>query len=155
MRFDGERRLSASRDVVWHALHDAEVLRELVTGCESMTPLGAGTYAATMLARVGPMSDTYRGTFTIDDLREGHELRVQVRARGRCGRLDLDLRVRLVDGDRPGSTGLSYVAEAKVGGLVSRISGAALRVFGNHFTGCFFRGLDRVAAAPDRVLAPA
>ena len=155
MRFDGKQQLSASRDVVWHALHDTEVLRELVTGCESMTPLSAGTYAATMVARVGPVTDTYRGTFTIDDLREGHELRVKVRARGRCGRLDLDLRVWLGDGARPGSTTLTYVADATVGGLVSRMAGAALRVAGNHFTGCFFRGLDRVAATPARVLVPA
>jgi carbon monoxide dehydrogenase subunit G len=155
MRFDGKRQVSAARGVLWHALHDPQVLSRIVTGCESMTHIDAGTYAATMVARVGPMTDTYRGTFTIVDLRDAEELRVRVGARGRCGRLDLDLRVSLADGPGRDSTTLTYVAEAKVGGLVSRISGAALRVFGNHFTGCFFRGLDRVAAAPDRVLAPA
>ena len=133
MRFDGSA-LSASRDIVWHALHDAEVLRELVTGCESMTPLSDGTYAATMVARVGPMTDTYRGTFTIDDLREGQGCASrsgtgQVRpARPRSSRV---ARRRA----RPGSTTLAYVAEATVGGLVSRMAGAALRVAGNHFTG--------------------
>ena len=144
MRFDGQRRVAASREVVWGALHDAEVLRELVTGCESMTPLRDGCYAATMVACVGPVRDTYRGTVTIDDLRDGRELRVQVRARGRCGRLDLDLRVQLADGTGSDSTTLTYVAEASVGGLVSRVAGAALRVFGNHFTACFFQGLERL-----------
>jgi carbon monoxide dehydrogenase subunit G len=150
MRFDGTRQVSASREALWQALHDPHVLREIVTGCESMTHLDAGTYAATMVARVGPMTDTYRGTFTIVDLRDDEELRVRVGARGRCGRLDLDLRVTLVDGARAGTTALSYVADAKVGGLVSRISGAAMRVFGNHFTGCFFRGLEGAVAAPAR-----
>ena len=156
MRFDGKRQVSADRSAVWQALHDPEVLRELVTGCESMTRLRADTYAATMVARVGPMSDTYRGTFTIEDSCVGEELRVVVAARGRCGRLDLVLRVQLTDGPR-GTTALSYVADAKVGGLVSRVSGAALRVFGNHFTGCFFRGLESVIRTPagTRVLVPA
>jgi carbon monoxide dehydrogenase subunit G len=153
MRFDGEREVQVPRSVVWAALHDPEVLRELVTGCESMTPLREGTYAATMVARVGPVNDSYRGTFTIDDLRDGQELRVRVNARGRCGRIELDLRVRLADG--PAGTVLTYVADAKVGGLVSRVAGAALRVFGNHFTGCFFQGLDRVVGAPARGLVPA
>ena len=152
MRFDGRRQVPAPRGEVWQALHDPEVLRELVTGCESMTPLRSGTYAATMVARVGPLNDTYRGTFSIDDHRDGEELGVTVAARGRCGRLDLVLRVRLTDSPA-GTTGLTYVAEAKVGGLVSRVSGAALRVFGNHFTGCFFRGLESLVR--ERVPVPA
>ena len=154
MRFDGKRQVPASREALWQALHDPQVLRDIVTGCESMRHLDGGTYAATMVARVGPMTDTYRGTFTIVDLRDGEELRVRVGARGRCGRLDLDLRVRLADASQ--GTTLAYVAEAEVGGLVARISGAALRVFGNHFTGCFFRGLEGAVAAPaPRALVPA
>ncbi len=152
MMFDGKREVPVSREVVWQALHDPEVLRRLVTGCESMTPVGENTFAATLAARVGPMSDTYRGTFTIDDVRDGEELRVVVRAKGRCGRLELVLRVQL-DGER--TTTLTYVADATVGGLVSRLSGPAMRVFGNHFTGCFFRGLDNVARRRTTVLAPA
>ena len=152
MRFEGQRQVPATRPEVWHALHDPDVLRVLVTGCESMTPLRAGTYAATMVARVGPVGDTYRGTFTIEDPRPGEELRVTVAAKGRCGRLDLVLRVRLADGPR-GTTALSYVADARLGGLVSRVSGAALRVFGTHFTGCFFRDLE--VEVRDRVLVPA
>ncbi len=147
MRFEGTREVSVGRGVVWDALHDPDVLRRLVTGCESMTHLDAGTYAATMVARVGPVTDTYRGTFSVDDLRAGGELRVRVAARGRCGRLDLDLRVRLEDGTRPGTTTLTYLADATVGGLVGRLNGTALRVAGNHFTCCFFRGLDRVTAS--------
>ena len=153
MRFDGTREVSLARDEVWRALHDPEVLRQLVTGCESMTPLRDQTYAATLAARIGPMSDTYRGTFTIVDVRDGEALRVEVGARGRCGKLELVLQVRLADGPR--GTSLTYVADAKVGGLVSRLSGAALRVFGNHFTGCFFRGLERVVPTRNRAFAPA
>lgn len=156
MRFDGKRQVSADRDALWQSLHDPRVLREIVTGCESMTPLGDGTYAATMVARLGPMTDTYRGTFTIVDLRDGEALRVRVGARGRCGRLDLELGVTLADGARPGTTVLSYVAEAEVGGLVARISGAAMRVFGDQVTGCFFRGLEGAVSAPaPRALVPA
>lgn len=154
MRFEGTHQVPAERDTVWEALHDPEVLRRLVTGCESLTHLRGQTYAATMVARVGPVNDTYRGTFAIEDRGDGNELRVSVSAKGRCGRLELDLRVCLVE-DAAG-TAVAYAAEARLGGLVSRISGAALRVFGQHFTGCFFRGLDRVVGTGrTRVLVPA
>ncbi|RYU11992.1 CoxG family protein [Nocardioides iriomotensis] len=143
MRFQGERQVQAPATRVWAALHDRDVLREIITGCEDMRPLTGGVYAATLAARVGPMADSYRGTFSITDVRDGSDLRVRVEAKGRCGRLSVDLRVRLLDTPGHCSTTLRYDAEATVGGLVSRLGRAALTVAGGHFTGCFFRDLDR------------
>ncbi len=142
MRFDGEREVGAPVAQVWRMLHDAEVLRAVVPGCAEMRPLGAGAFAASLQARVGPVADTYRGTFTIDDLRLGTELRVRVDARGRCGRLELTLVVALAEGS-DGSTMLRYLAEAHVRGLVSRLGAPALTVVGGHFTAGFFDDLER------------
>ncbi len=143
MRFSGEQQVHRPVDAVWAALHHREVLRGSIPGCQELVPLGAGRYAATLAARVGPVADTYRGSFSIDDLRSGSELRVLVDGRGRCGRLRLDLRVTLAAAPLRESTVLGYLADATVGGLVSRLGTAALTVAGGHLTGCFFRDLDR------------
>lgn len=142
MRFSGERQVRAPIAAVWDSLHERAVLRTVIPGCHDMVPVGDGEYAATLQARIGPVADTYTGRFTIVDLHPGHELRVQVRARGRCGRLQVDLRVRLSERTL-GTTALHYEADATVGGLVSRLGNATLAVTGGHFTGCFFRDLDR------------
>jgi len=142
MRFDGQREVGAPVAQVWGMLHDGEVLRSVIPGCTEMRPRGAGAFAASLQARVGPVADTYRGTFTIDDLRPGTELRVRVDARGRCGRLELTLLVTLLEGtDR--TTTLGYRADARVRGLVSRLGAPALTVVGGHFTCGFFDDLDR------------
>jgi carbon monoxide dehydrogenase subunit G len=143
MRFTGERQVLAPVAEVWAALHDRDVLRSIIPGCEEMVPLDAGTYAATLRARVGPVTDTYRGSFSIEDLRAGSETRVRVGARGRCGRLEVSLLVALTKGLRPGTTALRYQADATVAGIVSRLGAATLTVAGGHFTSCFFRDLDR------------
>ncbi|HEX4977689.1 MAG TPA: SRPBCC domain-containing protein [Nocardioides sp.] len=143
MRFDGEQEVGAPVAHVWRALHDSTVLRAVIPGCTEMRPVGAGAFAATLQARVGPVADTYRGTFTIDDLHPGTDLHVRVDARGRCGRLELALGVALADGSRPGCSLLRYRAEARVGGLVSRLGTATLSVVGGHFTCGFFHDLDR------------
>lgn len=143
MRFTGERQVQAPVAQVWAALHDRDVLRAIITGCEDMVPLDTDVYAATLAARVGPIADSYRGTFTITDILPGADLRVRVEAKGRCGRLSVDLRVRLVDTPGHGATVLRYDADATVAGLVSRLGRATLTVAGGHFTGCFFRDLDR------------
>jgi carbon monoxide dehydrogenase subunit G len=143
MRFSGQRQVQTPVEQVWEALHDSEVLRAAIPGCEDLVPIDSGRYAATLAARVGPVADTYRGAFSIEDLRPGSELRVRVEGRGRCGRLEVDLRVGLAAGRRPDETALRYEAIASVSGLVARLGNAALTVAGGHLTGCFFRDLDR------------
>jgi carbon monoxide dehydrogenase subunit G len=142
MRFSGEREVPAPIERVWAALHDGEVLRASIPGCEDLVPLRDGVYAATLTARVGPVLATYRGTFSIEDLRSGREIRVGVDGRGRCGRLDADLRVVLTTG-RPATTVLSFDAAAAVSGLVARLGNGSMTLAGHHFTGCFFRDLAR------------
>lgn len=143
MRFSGERQVSSPVTQVWAALHDSEVLRSIIPGCEDLAPLDEGRYAATLRARVGPMTDSYRGAFSITDLRPGTETCVRVAAGGRCGRLEVELRVVLGAGCRTGMTALRYEADATVSGFVSRLGTATLTVAGGHFTTCFFRDLDR------------
>jgi uncharacterized protein len=157
MRFSGERRVTAPVTHVWEALHDVDVLHSIIPGCADVVPRVGSTYSATLQARVGPIADTYRGSFTITDLRPGTDLRVRVRANGRFGRLHVDLAVRLAEGDHPETTSLTYDALAAVGGVVSRMGRPTLTVAGGHFTGCFFRDLERalLAGRPVRKLAPA
>ena len=143
MRFSGERQVRTSVEHVWAALHDREVLRAAIPGCEDLVPLDAGRYAATLAARVGPVADTYRGAFSIEDLCALSELRVRVEGLGRFGRLELDLHVSLTSGRWPGATALRYDAHTTVSGFVARLGNATLTVAGNHLTGCFFRELDR------------
>lgn len=156
MRFDGERSVPATTDVVWAGLHDHEVLRAVVPGCSEMVPLGDQTYSAVLQARVGRIADTYRGTFSVTDVRRGAELRVRVSAGGRFGRLRVDLYVTVAQGPLPGTTLLRYDAEAAVGGVVSRLGGPALTMAGNHFTSRFFRDLERCVrtGGADRRLVP-
>lgn len=146
MRFVDVRQVPAPVDQVWVALHDTSVLRRVIPGCERLTAQGPGSYAATLSARVGRLADTYRGDFEIVDLRPGTALMVRVDARGRCGRLELDLQVRLGRGRSVSSTALAYDAQARVGGLVARLGTAPLSVAGGHLTGCFFRDLERTVA---------
>ena len=143
MRFTDVRHMAAEPEDVWHALHDREVLRTAIPGCERLNPLGGGEYAAILAARVGRLADTYRGSFSILDTVPGTALLVEVAGRGRFGTLDVELKVRLDDGRSRGTTALLYDAHARVGGMVARLGRAPLSVAGGHITGCFFRDLER------------
>jgi carbon monoxide dehydrogenase subunit G len=152
MRFTGERNVAASADEVWSALHDPDVLRRTIPGCRDLTPVGAGDYSATLGVQVGPLSDTYRGLFSVVGHLPTSTIRVHVEGRGRAGRLELDLQVALAAACG-GSTYLRYDASAQVSGLVARLGSATLNVAGAHLTGCFFRDLDRALGARSRQVA--
>jgi len=141
MQFNGERQMPTPVHEVWAALHDPAVLRAAIPGLEELVPLGAGRYAATLAARVGPVADTYKGSFTIDD--DGDEIVVRIEGRGRFGRLTIDLRVELTEGQLTDTTALRYDAHATVSGFVARVGTTTMYVVGGHLTGVFFRGLER------------
>jgi len=146
MRFSDVRQITAPVAQVWTVLHDSETLLATIPGCERLSPLGGGRHSATLAARVGRLADTYRGTFAIQDTCPDSELLVSVAGHGRCGSLELDLRVRLHEGFAPATTALAYDARC-VSGLVGRLGRAPLMVAGSHITGCFFRDLERVVCA--------
>ena len=155
MRFSDVRHVSAPAADVWTALHDRDVLHMAIPGCERLSPVSAGRYAATLAARVGRLTDTYRGSFAIDDTDPGSELVVSVDGRGRFGTLELDLCVHLDEGRSRGTTALTYDAHARVGGLVARLGNAPLSIAGGHITGCFFRDLERALRLRTRASAQA
>ncbi len=147
MRFHDVRQVAAPTAEVWAALHDDEVLRAAIPGCQRLSSVCAGRYTATLAARVGRMADTYSGAFVIDDTCPGSELVVTVAGHGHCGTLELDLRVRLDEGFAPGSTALFYDASARVGGLVARIGRTPLTLAGGHIASSFFRDFELALGA--------
>lgn len=148
MRFRGQREVPAPVPRVWAMLHDPSVLRAVVPGCRRLDPVGDTEYSAVLAAQVGPLADTYRGTFSVEDVTDGRELVVHVDARGRCGRLRLHLDVALAPGRSGAATLLHYDAGAEVGGLVARLGAPALTVVGEVFTAGFFADLERAVRRP-------
>lgn len=142
MRFHDVRQVAAPAAEVWAALHDDEVLRAAIPGCQQLNPVCAGRYTAILAAWVGRMAETYSGEFVIDDTCPGSELVVTAAGHGLGGTLELDLRVWLDEGLAPGTTALVYDARARVGGLVARIGRTPLTLAGGHIAGSFFRDFE-------------
>src|SRR6476660_988612 len=68
MDMSGERRIAASRETVWAALNDAEVLRQCIPGCESLEQLSATEMTARVKLQIGPVRATFNGKVRLSDL---------------------------------------------------------------------------------------
>src|ERR1700716_1601461 len=86
MDMNSERRLAASRQAVWAALNDADVIKQCIPGCESLEKLSDTEMTAKVKLGIGPVHATFTGKVTLSDLDppNGYRLPGRVRAVSRA-----------------------------------------------------------------------
>ena len=68
MEFSGEYRIPAPQQRVWEALNDPAVLQACIAGCKQLEKISDTEFTAIVLAKVGPVSATFRGNVVLSDL---------------------------------------------------------------------------------------
>jgi len=68
MQMNDSRSVPASRDKVWAALNDPDVLRQCIPGCQSLEMTSPTDMTATVVIKVGPVKATFGGKVTLSDL---------------------------------------------------------------------------------------
>jgi carbon monoxide dehydrogenase subunit G len=68
MQMSDSQRIPASRDKVWAALNDPEVLKNCIPGCEALEMSSPTEMTATVVFKVGPVKATFSGKVTLSDL---------------------------------------------------------------------------------------
>ncbi|MDX1480175.1 MAG: carbon monoxide dehydrogenase subunit G [Woeseiaceae bacterium] len=148
----GEYRIDASRDAVWDALNDPQMLKICIPGCEALEQVGDNAYTARVKAAVGPVRATFQSKLTIEDPvpPESYTLRGDAKA-GAAGFGRGAAKVSLADVEE--GTLLSYSADFKVGGKLaqvgSRLVTGATRKTAEQFFGNLSRELAPAAAEPE------
>lgn len=161
MQMSGAHRLAASRERVWAALNDPEVLRRAIPGCESLERLAPDRFKAQLSLRVGPMRAAIAGTVTLSQIvpPASYLLSGEGQA-GPVGFAKGSARVRLEsDGE---ATRLAYDADAVVGGKLAQLGGRLLDATAHKLAEEFFRrlaenlpGAAPTPVAPEAAVAPA
>ncbi len=138
MELNGEYRIPVSREQVWEALNDPEVLRASITGCESLERTGENGFAATVTAKVGPVKAKFKGEVTLSDLDPPNGYTISGEGKGgAAGFARGGARISLEDDG--GETILRYQVDANVGGKLAQlgsrlIDGAARKLSDEFFT---------------------
>ncbi|HEY0838458.1 MAG TPA: carbon monoxide dehydrogenase subunit G [Azospirillum sp.] len=120
MDMSGEHRIPAPPQAVWDALNDPEVLKACIPGCKELERTSDTEFTATVSAKVGPVSATFKGAVTLSDIDppNGYTIAGQGQG-GAAGFAKGNARVALTpDGD---GTVLRYEAKADVGGKLAAI----------------------------------
>jgi uncharacterized protein len=159
MDMTGEYRIPAPREQVWAALNDPAILKASLPGCETLERVSDHEFAATVVAKVGPVRAKFNGQVTLSDLNPPESYKISGEGKGgAAGFAKGGADVRLVE--ESAETLLSYTARADVGGklaqLGSRLIDATAKKMADEFFENFRNQLTKPAeAAPAAEAVPA
>lgn len=148
MQMTGEQRIGASRQRVWDALNDPEVLRQCIPGCQSLTREEDGRLSALAEVKIGPIGARFRGVVALSDLDPPNGYTITGQGSGGvAGSAKGGARVRLRD--EGAGTLLSYEVEAEVGGRMAQLGGPLIDATARQMAQKFFARFEEVVSGAE------
>lgn len=137
MQMQGSTVIAASRQDVWRALNDPEVLRACIPGCDELAGSPEEGFEAKVTQKVGPVKATFRGAVQISDVVEAESYRISGEGKGGvAGFASGGAVVTLADVE--GGTELSYDVDARVGGKIAQLGSRLIDSFARKMADQFF-----------------
>ncbi len=141
MKIEGQYTFDAPRDVVWKTVLDAEVLGNVLPGCEDFHEVGENQFEGLLKIKVGPVQGKFKGNVELSDLVEPSSYKLRVRGKGPPGFVDGKGELTLEDDGA--QTVLHYEVDAKVGGRIASVGQRLLDSSSKVITRQALEGLDR------------
>jgi len=152
MKLDGDREISATRELVYEALNDPDVLKDCIPGCESIERTSDTGFSAKVALKVGPVKAKFTGDVSLENLNPPASYSLVGKGKGGAagfasGRADVTLT------EQETGTLLSYTVDVEVGGKIAQLGSRLISGTANRLSGEFFDKFSAIvearAGAPD------
>ena len=154
MEMTGEQVIAASRERVWAALNDPDVLRRAIEGCESFDRTSPTSFAARVVARIGPVKLGFNGAVSLADVDPPNGYTLVGEGAG-AGAGFAKGRARVTLTDLGGPTRLTYAVQADVGGKLAQIGARLIDQTARKQADAFFARFGAIVAEGGLTPAPA
>jgi uncharacterized protein len=144
MQMNDSQRIPASKQKVWAALNNPEILKQCIPGCQSLEMTTPNEMTATVVLRVGPVKATFGGKVTLSDLDPPNSCRISGEGSGGvAGFAKGGAAVRL-EAESPDVTILHYEVDAQIGGKLAQLGGRLIDSTSKKLAGEFFASFGEV-----------
>lgn len=137
MQMTGETFIAESRETVWNALNDPQILRECIPGCQSLEKLSETEMTALAVLKVGPVSAKFSGKVLLSEMNAPVSYRISGEGQGGVAGFAKGSALVRLD-EAPGGTRLSYEVDAQVGGKLANLGGRLIEVTARKMAEAFF-----------------
>jgi uncharacterized protein len=141
MKINGTHDIQGSREHVFAALIDPQILQHCIPGCESLEQTADNTYVATMKAGIGAVKGTFKGSVRLDDIQAPSRYRMIVEGKGGPGFVkgigEFDLT------DNGSVTAIAYSGDMQVGGVIAGVGQRMIEAAAKMLAAKFFSELEK------------
>ncbi len=145
MDMHGEERIAASRQTVWEALNNPDILKACIPGCQELEMQSPTEMSATVKIKIGPVSATFKGEVTLQNLNPPESYTISGEGKGGVagfakGGADVTL---AEDGN---DTVLTYTVDAQIGGKIAQLGSRLIDSSAKKLAGQFFANFNKAVS---------
>lgn len=144
MEMNDSQQIPASKEKVWAALNDPEVLKRCIPGCQNLEMTAPNEMTATVVFKVGPVKATFGGKVILSDLDPPNSYRISGEGSGGVAGFAKGAAMVKLESESADSTILHYVVDAQVGGKLAQLGGRLIDSTAKKLAGEFFESFAEV-----------
>jgi carbon monoxide dehydrogenase subunit G len=148
MELTGTKVIAADIDTVWAHLNNPDTLHACIPGCQELTGSPEEGFAAVVKQKVGPVSATFKGEVTLENVVPGQSYTITGEGKGGVAGFakgSADVALATV----PEGTELTYNATAKVGGKLAQLGNRIIGGFARKMADQFFERFQETVEAKE------
>jgi len=144
MQMSDSQRIPASKQKVWAALNNPDILKQCIPGCQSLEMTSPTEMTATVVFKVGPVKATFAGKVTLSDLDPPNSYRISGEGSGGiAGFAKGGATVKLSEESADVKI-LAYEVDAQIGGKLAQLGGRLIDSTAKKLAGEFFAAFGEV-----------
>ena len=136
MKLSGSYQINLSKEKVWEALNDPEILKQAIPGCEEFIKNSETEFTATATNKIGPFNASFTGDIELKDLNPPNSYKISGSGNSPVGFASGEAEVKLEDHEN--GTNLIYEVEANVGGKIAQVGSRLIDMTAKKMADIFF-----------------
>ena len=154
MEMTGEQIIPLPQQAVWEGLNDPTVLKDCITGCESLDRVSENEFKIVLTAAVGPVKAKFTGKLALQDVVAPTSYSIAFEGSGGAAGFGKGTAAVSLTPEGAG-TKLSYTAKANIGGKLAQIGSRLIDGVAKKMADEFFTKFKARVAPPEAIAAAA
>jgi len=147
MKLSGSYQINLSKEKVWEALNDPEILKKAIPGCEEFTKNSETEFTAKATNKIGPFHASFTGDVELKDLNPPNSYKITGSGNSPVGFASGEAFVKLEDHEQ--GTKLIYEVEANVGGKIAQVGSRLIDMTAKKMADIFFGKFSELISSTD------
>ena len=147
MKLSGSYQINLSKQKVWEALNDPEILKKAIPGCEEFKKNSETEFTATATNKIGPFNASFTGDIELTDLDPPNSYKITGSGNSPVGFASGEAIVKLEDYEK--GTNLIYEVEANVGGKIAQVGSRLIDMTAKKMADIFFGKFSELISTED------